>query len=365
MFSTVGKAVFKLKVRWAHKKADRKKVAEVRGWYNALDVKKKLTKAQKKEILEYYKDMTGRKVSLISHEYFYSRTGLYSKDYVPLELYHNDLLPRANRVNLSAAFGNKNIGDVFIPKEVQPRAVLKNINGFFFLDGDPVSEECAYEACKNIGDVVIKPSGKSKGQGVQRVIIHDGAAVQTNQSLRSLLSSYGSNYIVQEAVKQHADMSALNPTSVNTIRIVTYHSDDEVLHIYSVVRIGREGKVIDNQCAGGISTVIKEDGTLGKYAFGGYGENNVSKTDSGILLENYRIPSYREAVSLVKNLHLRLPYFRLIGWDVAIDEAGSPRIIEYNTLPGLSQSAYGPGFGEYTERIVRELWSKKSSLYAY
>ena len=56
-------------------------------------------------------------------------------------------------------------------------------------------------------------------------------------------------------------------------------------------------------------------------------------------------------------LHLKLPFFNLVGWDVAIQEAGNPVLIEFNTNPGLSQSAFGSGMGVYTERI-RELWPR-------
>lgn len=137
----------------------------------------------------------------------------------------------------------------------------------------------------------------------------------------------------------------------------------EVLLIYSVVRIGRKGQVIDNQSAGGMSTIIGEDGKLGKYAFGGYLEDQIEKTDIGTILDGFEIPSYHEAIEMVKQLHYQLPYFKLIGWDVAIDEVGDPVIIEWNTEPGLSQSAFGPGFGKYTERIIRELWPRRNTQY--
>ncbi len=75
-------------------------------------------------------------------------------------------------------------------------------------------------------------------------------------------------------------------------------------------------------------------------------------------MDGFEIPSYHEAVETVKRLHLQLPFFNLIGWDVAIDENGDPVVIEWNAKPGLSQSAYGPGFGEYTERILKELWNR-------
>ena len=154
-------------------------------------------------------------------------------------------------------------------------------------------------------------------------------------------------------------MSQLNESSVNTIRIVTYRSDMEILVIYSVVRIGRKGSVIDNQCAGGISTVIGEDGKLGGTAFGGFIEDGIGKTDSGTILNGFEIPSYHKAIETVKQLHYQLPFFNFIGWDVAIDEDGDPVIIEWNACPGLSQSAFGPGYGKYTERILREICHQK------
>jgi hypothetical protein len=134
--------------------------------------------------------------------------------------------------------------------------------------------------------------------------------------------------------------------------------------IYSVVRIGRKGQVIDNQSAGGISTIIGEDGKLGNTAFGGFLADGVGKTDSGVVLEGFEIPSYHKAIETVKSQHFQLPYFNFIGWDVAIDEVGDPVIIEWNACPGLSQSAFGPGYGKYTERILRELWPRKNTKYS-
>jgi len=349
----------------AHDKARKKKIATVKGWLKDLDVKRELSGEQKKEILDYYKKLTGRKVSLVTHEYFYSRTGIYSKEYVPLELFDCDLLPKANKITMSVMYGNKNMGDIVLPKDIQPRAILKRINGWYYFDGEPVSQEEAFARCVDLGDVVVKPSGQSQGRGVKRVVVTGDKINGTDRTFRQMLEEYGKNYIVQEAVRQHKDMSALNPTSVNTLRIVTYRSDNEVLLVYCVVRIGRKGCVIDNQCAGGISTAVNEDGTLRKFAFGGYGENNVTKTDTGIVLEGYKIPSYEKALEFAKSLHLRIPYFRLLGWDVAIAEDGNPVMIELNTLPGLSQSAYGPGFGKYNERIIKEIWKEPNTKFAY
>ena len=158
-------------------------------------------------------------------------------------------------------------------------------------------------------------------------------------------------------------MAALNPSSVNTMRILSYRSGLEVIIIYSVIRIGRRGSVIDNQCAGGISTTISCDGKLGTTAFGGYNSDNITKTDTGIILDGYQLPSYQKTIEMVKRLHLKLPFFNLVGWDIAIQEDGEPILIEFNSDPGLSQSAIKSGMGEYTERIIRELWPRPNTKF--
>ena len=249
--------------------------------------------------------------------------------------------------------------DVLLPNVKHPHTILKRINGYFYFENKPVSKQEAIKLCQNLHHAIIKPVLECGGHGVEGLEVNNGKTNLNDWTVEQLFNHYGNNFQIQERLKQHARMNLLNDTSVNTLRIVTYRSDMEVLLIYSVVRIGRKGSVIDNQCAGGISTVIGEDGKLGGTAFGGFTADGVGKTDSGTILDGFEIPSYHEAVETVKRLHFQLPFFNLIGWDVAIDEAGDPVVIEWNSCPGLSQSAFGPGFGKYTERILRELWSKE------
>lgn len=326
-----------------------------------LPVRRELTKEQKKEIQDFYKGIIGKKITLYSHEYFYSRTGIYSKEYIPKGLYHAELFPKANMVPYREAYANKNMIDVLFPNVKHAHTILKRMNGYFYFENKPVSKPEAIELCSNLTNAIIKPVLEHSGYGVHGLEVQNGKTNIDGLSIEQLFNKYGEDFQIQERLKQHTKMNLLNATSVNTIRILTYRSDMEVLLIYSVVRIGRKGQVIDNQSAGGLSTIIGEDGKLGKYAFGGFSEEKVEKTDSGTVLDGFEIPSYNEAIEMVKQLHYQLPYFKLIGWDIAIDEEGDPVIIEWNTEPGLSQSAYGPGFGKYTERILRELWPRENS----
>ena len=324
--------------------------------------KKRLTREQASEVRSFYKQLTGKKVSLLYHEYFYSRTGHYSKEYMPIDLYETDIIGRANRLDYyDASFSDKNMDEVYLSHIRHPYSYLKNINGYFYFAGNPVSGSEALDLCKNLKEVIIKPSQSSKGKGVQLINVDNGVTDVNGLSFEKLLDSYGTNYIIQERIKQHEALSALNPTSVNTMRILTYRSGMEILVVYAVIRIGRKGQVIDNQSAGGISTVINEDGTLGKYGFGAAGDDMIEKTDTGIVLDGYKIPYFDRAIDAVKRSHFDLPFFDLVGWDVSISPDGEPILVEWNGKAGPSQTACGTGLGQYTERIIKEVWPRKNT----
>lgn len=331
--------------------------------YKNLEHHRKLTKGQKKEVQEFYHGLIGHNVPLYSHKYFYSRTGVFTKEYVPTNLYHCELIRKANYYPFMHVYSDKNMQDVLLEKDHTAHVILKNMNGYYYYEGKPVSEEEAISCCSNLEKAIIKPTQKSKGKAVQLISVENGNTNINGLTIGQLFKQYSKNFIIEECIRQHERMAALNPTSVNTIRFLSYRSGMQVLIIYSVVRIGRKGQVIDNQSAGGISTTISEDGKLGKEAFGGYSTDHILETDSGIILEGYEIPSYDKAIEMVKRLHMKLPFANIVGWDVAIREDGEPVLIEFNTNTGLSQSAFKSGMGKYTERIIRELWPKPNSRY--
>lgn len=324
-------------------------------------IKRKLTPEQEAEVKSFYKKLTGKDVSLLYHEYFLSRTGKYSKEYMPIDLYEADIIGRANRWDYYDAYSDKNMDEVYLPHIKHPHSYLKNINGYFYFEGNPVSKEEAVRLCQDLKNVIIKPSLLSRGKGVKKFSVSQGIIDNDGQSVEKLFDSYKKDYIIQEALTQHEKISALNPTSVNTMRILTYRSGMEVIVVYAVIRIGRKGQVIDNQSAGGISTMINEDGTLCKYAFGVAGDDMIEKTDTGIVLEGYQIPFFDKALEAVKKSHYDLPFFNLVGWDVSIDTEGNPVLVEWNGNPGPSQTACGTGLGVYTERIIKEVWPRKNT----
>lgn len=335
-----------------------------KAWYNEdiEDIKKKLSQCevtplsatQKKDVVNYWRKLTNIEPPVYWHEYFYSRNGEFSLNYVPTCLYHYKILYHLNFRPFTMAYIDKCLFDWYFPDVLRPQTVIRNINGYFYNDKVSISKGEALELCKDLGDVVIKPSLLGKwGRGVKLFSTTDGKT-DDGEPVSNLLEAYESNYIIQHKVEQHERLSMLNPTSLNTIRVLSFRKGDEVFILYAVVRIGREGKRVDNESAGGINADIDlTTGRIRECAYGTPKEKKILKTDVGTVLDGFQLPSIPEVLSTVKELHKRLPYFNLVGWDFGIDKEGRPVMIEWNRAPDLSQTAHGPAFGEMTEEIVR------------
>ena len=326
---------------------------------------KPLSRGQEADIKAYFKKHFNRSIPTYWHQYFYSRNGLYSEKYIPASIYSSSIIYTLNNYQFSLAYVDKGFYDSLFPDVNRPKTIVKNVNGFYYDDKVAISREEAIERCSDLQDVVIKPTVLGTwGKGVKMFHADNGFVPEMNMSIGEVFAHYKNSFIIQSKLEQHPDLARLNPTSVNTIRVMSYRRGQEVIILYAVIRIGRMGKVIDNETAGGIKADIDlQTGRIKGPAFGSPMEPDMPLTDSGVLLDDYLIPSFPQILDFVKGLHLRLPYFRLIGWDVSVDTNGNPVMIEWNRSAELSQVAHGPAFGDYTEEILAEALNGKNSRF--
>ena len=208
-----------------------------------------------------------------------------------------------------------------------------------------IKEKDVLEELKNIGKVIIKPSvDTNSGNNVKMLDIKNGVDLLSNKSLEQILDEYNKNYMIQEVIKQHICMQALNPSSVNTIRVNTYIYDGEVYSTPVSMRIGRNGSIVDNAHAGGMQIGIKNDGTLRKYAFTEYGEKFEEHPDTNTVFENYKIVKVNDMINFAKKYHYRVPHMGIIAWDFTLDEEENIILIETNvTCPTLWFPQYTNG----------------------
>lgn len=324
---------------------------------------KVLTPTQEKEVQDYYIAYAGRKINLDYHRYFYSRNGYFSPRYIPTSFYKAHIIGRLNDLRMADAYVDKNQYERLFPQIKHPKSLIKCIGGYYYHKGTAITEENAIQICSNLNNVIIKPALESIYGSKVACISTKNGKLDSGKSIKELFEMYGKHFIIQERIQQHEKLSVLNPTSVNSIRLLTYRRENTVEVLYTVVRIGRKGKIIDNESSGGVTAKINSNGRIEKYLYGSSSEGVLERTDTGIVVEGHEIPSYSHVTEIVKQLHLQLPYFNLVGWDIAIGKDGEPIFIEWNVRSELSQSAVGPAFGEFTEEILSTIKTHPTTRY--
>lgn len=171
---------------------------------------------------------------------------------------------------------------------------------------------------------------KACGESVQ--MIDADSDGRSERELFEYLMSEG-KVILEEVVRQHECTAVFNASSVNTIRCITVATkNNDVLVPYCFMRTGRDGAFIDNGFAGGLFVgVDPETGTLGTD---GVVENGVRYSvhpDSKVPFKGYPLPEWDKMISMCKEMALKTPTVRMIGWDTAYTDKGWV-VIEGNAL---------------------------------
>jgi hypothetical protein len=191
---------------------------------------------------------------------------------------------------------------------------------------------------EHISDFFIKNFDTLGGHGIQYIRDFDDLMERRNFFAKGL-------FIFQDKVRQHPVMNRLNPSSVNTIRMVTIRGEEGPYLWKTFCRVGTAvSKFVDNVDSGGIAVGVDEQGKLMKFGFykPGIGTKVTVHPDTGVTFESFEIPLFKEASDLVLSLHRKMYMFHSIGWDVVITETGVT-ILEANDNWGgyINQACFG------------------------
>lgn len=146
-------------------------------------------------------------------------------------------------------------------------------------------------------------------------------------------------FLVEEYLVQHPLMASLNPSSVNTLRVVTVNKDDKVTIVTRAIRVGGGKNNVDNLDNGGVFTLFDDDGLITKPAVNHDGEVFEEHPLTHTRFVGFKIPYAHEALDMARRAARVVPEVGITGFDVAIGEDG-PQLIEGNQIPGyiLAQS---------------------------
>ena len=191
---------------------------------------------------------------------------------------------------------------------------------------------------------IIKPSSDTGGgKGVALIERIDDCYLFQNikyspiELYNELKNNY-KGYMITEFINQHHYSEEINPTSVNTIRIITLRdpSNNEFIIPCAVHRFGnKKSNVVDNaSCGGYITKIDVEKGLLLETKTFLDTKSLEIHPDSNIKIYGTRIPHFDEIKKKLLNTANEFPYIPFIAWDVVVTEDGFS-VIEINASSGL------------------------------
>lgn len=312
---------------------------------------RELSSDEKNEIKNFWKKYN-RKVSPDWTSYYSYANNIKSEKYIPDSLFYSEIIPKLNQPELAPGLADKNMYDSIFSTNM-PKTIIRKINNNLLdKDFNPITFEDAFERCNNEEEIIIKPSNGSYGSGIEF-----WTPSKTQQELKQYLNNYD-DLIVQEVIKQHSFFENIHPSSLNTVRVMTFLSNNKFYNICSILRMGQNNSRVDNYSAGGIICSIDKNGKLYKRGIQA-DQSIITQHPDGFVFEDQEIPYYDEIINQAEKMHYRIPFFKLISWDFAIDQNGKVIFIEGN-YPGsqidLHQLNIGPVFGEYTDIILSEVY---------
>lgn len=262
----------------------------------------------------------------------------------------------------SRPFDDKYLYDVYFHDINRPTTLFRKVRDQFVdVSYRPISSNKAIGIAIDNGEVVLKVGKFSEGG---RGVMFWNAQDDSEESLLDFLN-HSTNIVCQTVIKQHAELSRLNSSSVNTVRLMTLSFGNNVHVLSSVIRMGVNGSRVDNASSGGIVCGLKDDGQLKDVAFDTTGKMYL-KHPQGTIFNSVTVPNFSQCVDIAISLANRFSTIsRLISWDFAIDEAGQPMLIEFNLSWGqldFHQLCNGPIFGDMTEDVLEEVFANSYTL---
>lgn len=219
---------------------------------------------------------------------------------------------------------------------------------FLFLHDCTVDKFCNWVRDKDW--IIAKPNEGVAGRGIEKI------DVKNYKNLNELYSYLKDNELdlIEDCIEQHADMNKMNPSSVNTIRIITVRIQESTDIIGAVLRIGVDSP-IDNFSTGGIAAPVDiKNGIVCDHA--------ISKKDSLVYeyhprtrcaIKGFQIPYWNQTLEMIKEASKVIPEVKTVGWDVAITKTG-PELVEGNDNwnKNVFQLSHGEGKQHLLDRYT-------------
>jgi len=312
------------------------------------------------DVRNYWKEHYQKEVDPVLHLAFMNITEKKDQRVIPGSEMWKEIIPFFNDMNIRVGYSDKNIYDSIINTSSSVATVLKRVRGHYFTHNNrEVSSSQARDIMlSNQSDLIIKPSDTDNGKGIEKIKYTDGDIYLDEKpvTMNVLEEMYGFNFIVQDVIQQHSIMAAPHPSSVNTLRMVTFRWKNEIRYLLTFARFGADNSVRDNAGTGGLCIGITDSGEFMDFAIGEdcqvYTHHPTTNYD---FTQHSQIPNFESFKQFVIDLHKDILHHDFVSWDIAVGLDGQPVFIEanYRGATWIYQlAAQRPLFGELTEEVL-------------
>lgn len=172
--------------------------------------------------------------------------------------------------------------------------------------------------------IVAKPINGTHGDGIMKI-------KPDSTTYKKLLDT--NSILVEDYILQDKEMDKLNPSSINTLRIVTLFDKGVSTVLCTYLRVGNN-KIVDNFNNGGMVVPVDTDtGIINYNAIDKAGNVYEKHPATNTSFIGFKIPQFEEAKKLAIEASKVVKDVGYIGWDIGISQKG-PCLIEGNDYPG-------------------------------
>ena len=194
-----------------------------------------------------------------------------------------------------------------------------------------ISSQDVIDFINRHGTIIVKPPTGTWGIGIYKLNY-----LEKDKTVRLLeLINEGKEFILEEYIENINSIKSLNPSSLNTLRIVTCVDQSGKTHVIkSLIRIGTSDSCVDNASNGGMACSVNYKlGIIDSVGKSISGSTYLIHPISQIHLLGYPIPYWDKIEEYINELTKVEPKARYVGWDIAITDRGF-ELIEGNMSPG-------------------------------
>ncbi|MCC4248847.1 MULTISPECIES: sugar-transfer associated ATP-grasp domain-containing protein [Microbacterium] len=185
---------------------------------------------------------------------------------------------------------------------------------------------------ERLGTIVTKEPVGQAGTGVHRY--HAAEVEDWAQFHRGLLER--GEILVEEVIRQHDDLAAVCPGTVNTTRVTAFF-DGEKTHILAMAQKFGRGAVSDQMTFGGFYTMLDENGHALGAGYDSHGHVHEVHPDSGVRIGDFQLPMIDEVKEFVDRVARVVPQVQYVGWDIVVGPDG-PVLVEGNWGAGVYEN---------------------------